>query len=180
MVVPDKSKLCTVDEFEELLGRPENDDRYFELINGESVEKAPTQKHGVITVNIATDMRIWVRRTGKGRVAAEVRHRVPGDQYNTRQPHIAYYADASSPSIDRGAVPQLPDLAIEIKSPDDSYKKLREKADCYLANGAKAVWLIYPEKWMVEVLTADDFQIYKSGELLPGFTTMKVDGIFAD
>jgi Uma2 family endonuclease len=185
MVVPDKSKLYTVDEFEEFLNRPENDDRYFELVNGEIVEKVPTQKHGVISVNVTTDVRIWVRKTGKGRVASEVRHRVLGDQYNARQPDIAYYLDASSPSIDRGAVPQLPDLAIEIKSPDDSYKKLREKADYYLANGTKVVWLIYPEKQMVEVLTPDDFQIFRSGEIvdggdiLPGFT-MKVDDIFAD
>jgi Uma2 family endonuclease len=185
MVVPDKSKLYTVDEFETYTQRPENQDRYFELINGEIVEKVPTQKHGVISVNVTTDMRNWVKRTGKGRVASEVRHRIGDDPHNSRQPDISYYADASNPSIDRGAVPELPDLAIEIKSPDDSYKKLREKADYYLANGTKVVWLIYPEKQMVEVLTQDDFQILRAGEtldggdLLPGFT-MKVDDIFED
>jgi Uma2 family endonuclease len=184
MVVPDKSKLYTVDEFEQFITNPENDERYFELINGEIVEKVPTQKHGVVSVNITTDMRIWVRKTGKGRVASEVRHRVAGDPYNSRQPDISYYADASSPSIDRGAVPQLPDLAIEIKSPDDSYKKLREKADYYLEHGTKVVWLIYPEKQWVEILTPDDFHIARAGEvldggdLLPGFS-LKVDDIFA-
>jgi Uma2 family endonuclease len=185
MVVPDKSKLHTVDEFETYIARPENSDRYFELINGEIVEKVPTERHGHVSVNITTDVRIWIRKTGKGRIVVEVRHQNPDDRYNARQPDISYYADASRPIVEKGAVPQLPDLAIEIKSPDDTYKKLREKADYYLANGTKVVWLIYPDKQMVEVLTQDDFQILRAGEtldggdLLPGFT-MKVDDIFAD
>jgi Uma2 family endonuclease len=185
MVVPDKSKIYTVDEFEEFLIRPENSDRYLELINGEIAEKVPTERHGVISVNITTDIRLWTKKSGRGRVVVEVRHQYPSDKYNSRQPDISYYADASRPVVEKGAVKQMPDLAIEIKSPDDSYKKLREKADYYLANGTKVVWLIYPEKQMVEALTPDDFQIYRSGEmldggeLLPGFT-IKVDDIFAD
>lgn len=185
MVIPDKSKLYTVDEFEEFIARPQNSDRYFELINGEIVEKLPTERHGYISVNITTELRLWVKKTGKGRVVVEVRHQNPADTHNARQPDISYYADTSRPIVEKGAVHQMPDLAIEIKSPDDSYKKLRAKADYYLANGAKAVWLIYLEKRMVEVLTPDDFQFVRAGEildggdLLPGFS-MKVDDIFAD
>jgi len=184
MVVPDKSKLYTVDEFEQFIARPENSDRYFELINGEIVEKVPTELHGYISVNVTTELRIWIKKTGKGRVVVEVRHQNPGDRYNARQPDISYYADASRPIVEKGAVYQMPDLAIEIKSPDDSYKKLREKADYYLEHGTKVVWLIYPEKRWVEVLTLADFHIARAGEildggdLLPGFS-MKVDDIFA-
>jgi Uma2 family endonuclease len=56
MVVP-QEKLYTVDEFETFIARPEHADRLFELINGEIVEKMPTQRHGVVTVNISAELK---------------------------------------------------------------------------------------------------------------------------
>jgi Uma2 family endonuclease len=80
----------------------------------------------------------------------------------------------------------MPDLAVEIKSPDDTVKELREKAAYYLANGARLVWLIYPAKHMVEVYTPDgDVEILVEGDLLtggdvlPGFS-LPVAEVFAD
>jgi len=37
-------KLYTFDEFEAYMSQPQNTDRLFELINGEIVEKVPTQE----------------------------------------------------------------------------------------------------------------------------------------
>lgn len=77
-----------------------------------------------------------------------------------------------------------PDLAVEVKSPDDSLKKMTEKAAYYLANGVRMVWLIYPKMKLVEVLTPDDRQLLNEndtldgGSVLPGFT-MAVRDIFA-
>lgn len=71
----------------------------------------------------------------------------------------------------------MPDLAIEVQSPDDSIKAMREKAIYYLANGAQLVWLIYPRKRFIEVYYANgEIDIFREGEtlsgeaLLPGFT----------
>ncbi len=171
-----QTKLYTVAEFEHFMALPENHDRHYELIHGEIVEKTmPTELHGVIVGRILGELYIHLKAYPGGRVGAEIRNRMPGDDHNSRQPDISYYADASRPIVKQGAVPQMPDLAIEVKSPDDTYKEMREKADYYLSNGTRMVWLIYPEKHLVEVHTPDDFSILDDadtldgGDVLPGF-----------
>ncbi|MCA0457801.1 MAG: Uma2 family endonuclease [Chloroflexi bacterium] len=176
-------KLYTFDEFEAYMSQPQNTDRLFELINGEIVEKVPTQEHGVIMVNIAADFKMYSRQNNFGRVGAEVLHRMTTDNYNGRQPDVSFYIDTTEPISKKGAVPRMPDVAVEIQSPRDSIKKLREKADYMLANGTRMVWLVYPAKQLIEVVTLDDVEFYTmddtiSGEpVLPGFT-MKVRDVF--
>jgi Uma2 family endonuclease len=182
MVIQDKS--YPLDEFEDFIALPENRDRLFELINGEIVEKMPTQQHGIITLNIGGEVRTHVKQNNLGRVGVEVRHQMPGDKFNSRLPDISFYADTTTPVVERGAMLRMPDLAIEIKSPDDSLKEMAEKAAYYLANGSRVVWLVYPEQRLVEVLTSDDRQLLTEtdtldgGSVLPGFQ-MAVRDIFA-
>jgi Uma2 family endonuclease len=40
---------------------------------------------------------------------------------------------------------QSPELCIEVVSPSNSRKELREKIDAYLAAGAQEVWIVYPQ-----------------------------------
>jgi Uma2 family endonuclease len=184
-MVLEGQKLYTVDEFEKLIVETEHQDRLLELINGEIVEKMPTEEHSLIVGNIYITLRIFVDKNGLGRVAFEVRRKMPGDEHNARLPDVEFTCkERLLPIVKKGAIPQMPDLAVEVKSPDDSYQKLRDKAAYYLANGTQVVWLVYPEKHMVEIQTLNDFdykvagQILDGGDLLPGFT-MNVDDIFA-
>lgn len=177
-------RLYTVDEFETFLAQSENADRAFELVHGELVEKAmPTEEHGLIVANLLAALWIFVKQVGMGRVGAEIRNRLPGDDHNARQPDISYFADASRPIVERGAVPRLPDLVVEVKSPDDTYRLMREKADFYLANGSRLVWLVYPEKHLVEAHTPAGFDLFGEGDtltggaVLPGFA-LAVQDIF--
>lgn len=171
-----EKQLMTADEFEEWTERPENRDRLFELIHGEIVEKVPTEEHGYIILKLGSRIVAYIEMRGIGRVVSDARHRLPGEDYNARQPDISYYADATRPIVRRGSVYQTPDLAIEIKSPTDTNKLLREKANYYLATGASAVWLVFPEKRLIEVHTPDDYETLTEadtldgGDVLPGFT----------
>lgn len=160
--------LRTVEEFEQFADLPENRDRLLELIHGEIVEKVPTEEHGVIAATIARLLGNYVAPRKLGRVGVEVRHRKPSDKYNTRMPDVSFRR-TSEPVVKKGAVMQMPDLAVEIQSPDDKDRELREKAHYYLQNGSHRVWLIYPEKQTVEVCVLDD-----SGEM--DVTTVKKDG----
>lgn len=178
-------RLYTVDAFEHFLALPENRDRRFELINGEIVEKMPTEEHGIIVLWIGSRLLIFVDLNKLGRVGVEIRHRNPNDGYNDRLPDISFIADTTSPVVRQGAMERFPDLAVEVKSPDDSYREMRDKADYYLANGVRLVWLVYPEKRIVEaylgsgeiqILTAED--TLDGGDVLPGFS-MAVTEIFA-
>ena len=179
-----QERLYTVEEFERLLEQPENRERLLELINGEIVEKMPTEEHGEIAALIAAALVAFVYPRKLGRVGVEVRHRIPRDQHNSRLPDLSFIS-GKRPRVEVGSVPQMPDLAVEIKSPDNSLKKMRERADYYLLNGARLVWLVDPLKHFVIVLTADEEQILlendtlDGGDVLPGFS-LPLKDIFAD
>ena len=182
---PAKTEHYTVDEFERFLHMPENLDRLFELINGEIVEKMPTEEHGLVATNLVIAMGSFVKAHKLGRVGVEVRHRLPKDNHNSRMPDVSF-TSARRPLVKQGSVPQMPDLAIEIQSPDDTIKKMREKATYYLENGARLVWLIYPRKRLIEVYSLDidveillESDLLTGGEVLPDFSMPVVD-VFAD
>ncbi len=83
-------------------------------------------------------------------------------------------------------MPQMPDLCVEVQSPDDTPKAMRDKAAYYLANGTRLMWLVYPQKRLVEALYPDgESDIFAEGEtasggdLLPGFG-LAVHAIFEE
>jgi Uma2 family endonuclease len=172
--VPDRVK---VDVFEVFLTRPENRGRQFELIDGAIVEKMPTEEHGVIAGNFYAALRDFVRPRGLGRVLVEARYQVEGDPVNVRQPDVSFTrTERLQPLVTRGASPTLPDIAVEVQSPDDSLASLREKAAYLTSHGVALVWIALPRKRLVEVcradgsvdiLTADD--TLEAGDVLPGF-----------
>jgi Uma2 family endonuclease len=178
-------KPIAVAEFDKFLRAPENRDKHFQLINGEIVEKVFTQKHGIIAVNIASEIKAYLRDHKIGRVAVEVRYRPADDDANELLPDVSFTRDLDRPVTEVGAVPYMPDLAVDIKSPDDTYKAMREKARYYLAKGTQLVWLVFPEKLIVEVYSLDDEGIFSErdtltgGKVLPGFSLL-VAQIFAD
>lgn len=178
-----QQRLYSVTEFEQLIARPDHEDRLFELIDGEIVEKAPTREHGIIAGNIITDFNIYLRQNPIGRAAVEARHRPIDDERNDRLPDVSFVSDVSRPVEREGAALYMPDLAVEIQSPKDSLLKMLKKAEFYLAHGTKMVWLVYPAKRLVEVLTPDDRFILgeqetlSGGDVLPGFS-MPVSAVF--
>ena len=171
-------KLYTFDEFEAFIKRPENIARHFELIHGEIVEKAmPTEEHGIIIHTLSSEIYIFLKANPIARAEIEVRYKMPNDDHNGRQPDLSVMVDTKTPIVRKGAVPRMPDLAVEVKSPDDKFKVMREKAEYYLANGTRIVWLIYPHERLVEVFRPNvDSEILNEthelngGDVLPGFT----------
>ncbi len=68
-----------------------------------------------------------------------------------------------------------PDIAIEIVSPYDTAKHLKQKVDAYLQAGSKSVWVVYPDAKSVEVYSGDSMREFKADQniediLLPGFS----------
>jgi Uma2 family endonuclease len=179
-----EQRVYTLEEFERIAEAPENADRLLELINGEIVEKVPTEKHGMIAGNMFGPLWNFVQQHKSGRIVMEVRYRSPDDQRNARIPDIAF-SSARRPVVERGSVPEMPDLAVEVKSPDDTVKELREKARYFLMNGTRMVWLVYPGKRIIEVYTPDNEYILdetdtlSGGDVLPGFT-LPVRDVFID
>lgn len=185
------TRFTNLDEFEALLSQPGQADRLLELIDGEVVEKVPTEEHGLIATNISGELRAFVRARGLGRVTIEVRHQIPRENQDPKRPRslipdVAFTSrERALPLVSAGAVPQLPDLAVEIQSPDQSDWMMSDKAGYYLTNGSRMVWLIYPDRQLVEVLTPTTRHLLTGtdtidgGEVLPGFQLL-VTEMFAE
>jgi Uma2 family endonuclease len=184
---PEAKVLYTVEEFEQIADSPENVDRLLELIEGEIVEKMPTEEHSEIAGNILVALKVFTKPQRLGRTVMEVRYRVPGDTRNARIPDVAFtLAKNTKPVVTKGSVTQLPDIAVEVKSPDQNMEELRKKAEYFLTHGVKIVWLINPKPQIVEVCTlAEDGTMLTrtlaidgtldGGDVLPGFTLSMKD-----
>jgi len=160
-----------VEAFEVFLDQ--HPDRLFELIHGEIVEKVPTEQHGHIALNIGTEIRIYLKQNPIGIAGVEIRHRNPSDSYNDRLPDVSFRKVDSDNIVTKGAVPTMPDLAIEIKSPTDTITLMRAKAQYYLDNGTTLIWLVYPDKQLVEVYRKDaDIDILTIDDTLYGYDVL--------
>jgi Uma2 family endonuclease len=166
----------TVTQFEQFLAQSARDGRLYELIDGRITEKVPTREHGIIAANFVTELNLWQRLHGPvGYVAVEARHRPPGDPYNDRLPDVSLVLGFDHPVETQGPALYMPDVCIEIQSPDNTPRQMADKAEFYLAHGTQLVWLVYPAPRMIEALTATDRYfvqadaVLEGGDLLPGF-----------
>lgn len=170
-----RDRYMTADRFMEYIQQPENADRLLELIDGEIIEKVPTEEHGIIVGNILSPLRAFAKQHKLGRVTTEGLHKLPDDDQNAVLPDVSFRRNLSSPPVRRGAVPAMPDLAVEIQSPSQSEAFMVEKANYYLANGTRMVWLVFPTKRVVEVHRPGQIEIFTEadtldgGDVLPGF-----------
>lgn len=163
-------------EFEAFLALPENRERLFELVEGEIVEKMPTQLHAWIAAVLTQALMNFLRVNPIGWILIEARYGLPDDKENDLIPDLSFVRKERGPLVERGAAPYMPDLAVEVQSPDDSLLKMADKAAYYLARGTRMVWLIYTHKQIVEVLTPDARELLNidetltGGDVLPGFS----------
>jgi Uma2 family endonuclease len=185
---PVLSKSRDIDEFERFLAQPENADRRFELIDGVIVERTmPGYRHQKISKWLFLFLHRFVEEHDLGEVLYEVRYRAnPEDKHNDRIPDINFTVKSRIPQMTDVAVPQIPDLCVEIQSVGDSPRDMRDKAAYYLANGAQQVWLIFTRKPLIEVMYPNgesDFyypgDVLLGGALLPGFEA-QVNDIFGN
>ena len=175
MMFEAQTKPITAEAFIAFILQPENEGRRFELIDGEIVEKMPTQLHALIATLFIFRLSLYFQANPIGWVFTELRIKLPNDDLNDTIPDVSVVLKEGREFNPNEPLAFMPDLAIEIKSPDDSLIKMRKKANYYLENGTKIVWLVDTQRQKVEVYTVDDTEILGSndtlegGELLPDF-----------
>jgi Uma2 family endonuclease len=175
MVVPDRKRLVTGHEFQAFIDRPENAERLFELINGEIVEKVPKQLHALIAALFASAFVTYFREHPIGWVFVEARVKLPDSTINDLIPDVAAALEEGRTLQEDEPLTYMPEIVVEIQSPDQSDKFMIDKANIYLANGARVVIIVYASKRLIEVLRPDDrkllieTQTLELGDVLPGF-----------
>jgi Uma2 family endonuclease len=169
-----RSKV-TVKDFEAFTELSENENRSFELIHGEIVEKMPTAYHGLIVHLLGGYIFMYLQQNPIGWAMVETKCALPDDEENAYQPDLCFVRETAERKFEKvKALPYIPDLTVEVLSPKQSPRLMLDKALYYLANGGQMVWLVYPEKQIVEVITQGERQILtiedtlEGGDVLPG------------
>lgn len=178
-----QEKRYTLAEFHAFAERSENKNRLFELINGEIVEKVASFTPSRIALRIGYLLATYLDQHDIGYVTGADGSYILSPGYEV-MPDVGYISKERLPREPEREVEGPPDLAVEVKSPTDSKRELRQKAEVYLRFGTKMVWLVFLEDQRVEVYVPDDdvreFDIngvLDGGEVLPGFT-LSVSEIF--
>ncbi|MBN8634483.1 MAG: Uma2 family endonuclease [Anaerolineae bacterium] len=180
-----QEKRYTSEEFHAFIGRPENRDRLFELIDGVIIQKMASFTPSQIAMRIGRYLGIFVDEHNLGYVTGADGTYILAPGFELI-PDAAFISKVRLPVIPEREVEGPPDLAVEVKSPTDSKRELRRKAEDYLRFGTKMVWLVFPDEQRIEVYVQDqdvlDVEIdgvLDGGNVLPGFTLL-VRKIFPD
>jgi Uma2 family endonuclease len=168
-------KIYSYAEYVAFQALPEHAERLFELIDGEIVEKLASFTPSKLAARIAYYLTGHVIERDIGDITVADGGYMMDDN-NTFIPDVAYISKERLPQEPEREAPVPPDLAVEVKSPTDSKRAMRRKAEKYLAFGTKIVWLFFPDEESVEVYVADeDVQsvgidgMLDGGDVLPGF-----------
>ncbi|MEO8890988.1 MAG: Uma2 family endonuclease [Coleofasciculaceae cyanobacterium] len=160
---------------EEFLALPDGD-LYYEFVDGQAVPKvSPKFFHSSLQGALYRLIGTWCR--GRGRIVLEwaILLKRKGKDWAS-VPDLTYISYERLPKSWRRneACPAIPELAIEIISPDQSMKEFEEKAKDYLVAGVPRVWVIDPELILIRSFFPDgSSQVYTdrmaiADELLPG------------
>ena len=165
--------LLTIDDFELL---PDEQVKDHELVEGELVDvSGNTWGHIKVRGRLTRLLERIVLERGLGEVIAEQEYDFGG---NAHGPDLTFVSSAKVSLLDAAKRVQrfVPDLAIEIVSQNDTFQRLLEKKDRYLACGTREVWIIEPKSAEVFIYSERGARILKGNDvietaLIPGFST---------
>ena len=134
--------LLTLEQFDQL---PEEEGVRYELDEGELIVMPTARpRHNLVRDNIADPLRRFVRERGLGEVFRETD--VQLSPQTVRIPDAAFVTADRMKQLDLDRrIAEAPALVIEVVSPTDFAAALVGKVNQYLAAGAQAVWVVYPE-----------------------------------
>ncbi|MYD11667.1 MAG: Uma2 family endonuclease [Chloroflexi bacterium] len=147
-----------IDDVWEIVHRPENDNRRFELLDGKLVEfPLAGFQHGVLAGEMCFHIYEANKRASLGLATARCGYHPPDDRWTVLGPSAAFTRKERVPyPLAKKYAARMPDLAVEIASFCNPYDWVREKLPKYLLNGTQLVWIVIPDRKGVEVCRLDD------------------------
>ncbi|MBC8109102.1 MAG: Uma2 family endonuclease [Anaerolineae bacterium] len=144
-----KTKSITADELLAMgdIGR-------CELIYGELVMMSPAGvPHGIVAMRFGRFLSEFVDQHDLGIVlAAETGFKIESNPDLVRAPDASFVRkDRLIVPLPKGFFEGVPDLAVEVASPDDSRREVSEKVNMWLAHGTQTVWVADPQTMTVVV-----------------------------
>jgi Uma2 family endonuclease len=167
---------------DELLMRLDHDQ--YELVNGELVEKNMGWQSSRIGAKLMIILGAYVEQHGLGWVNGPdasyqcFEDALPDDPDRIRKPDVSFISLDRLPPEDEpvGYCEIVPDLAVEVVSPNDMVYELSEKVEEYLKAGVKLIWIVVPKTKTVRIYRANgsidelhETQELSGEEVVPGF-----------
>jgi len=148
---------------DDLLTLPMGTGQRYELIDGELLTMAPAgNEHGFVADVISGEVYVYLKsnKIGIG-FAAETGFYTRGDNKTVRALDYAFVSHAKVPEdgLPKGFSDIVPDLVVEVVSPNDSASYMEQKTLEWLEFGVRLVWVIFPDSQRVH--------IYQQGERNP-------------
>ncbi len=168
---------------EDLLIMP--DGERYELVNGQLQEKAMSGLSSWVGLEVGARLRNFVVEHQLGWVfGSDAGFQCFSDAPDkVRKPDASFVAKHKLPDgpVD-GHLRVIPDLVVEVASPNDSLRDSDRKVEEYLAAGVRSVWLIDPNVRVVQVIRSNgtsqrlrDPDELSEPEILPGFACRVCD-----
>jgi len=149
----------------------------FELVRGELAPMPPPgDNHGIVCANVVHLLKTYTKTHGTGKVTCNdsgiITQRDPD---SVRGVDVAVFLRPDWQAAE-GYTTVPPDLAVEVRSPEQSWTKVVGKVGEYLAMGVRLVWVVDPRRRRVTVFQPEeDPAIFaaenelEGGDVLPGF-----------
>ncbi|HEX8354223.1 MAG TPA: Uma2 family endonuclease [Pyrinomonadaceae bacterium] len=176
------TRLITADELLVMPHRDENgNDCRLELIRGDLKVMSPSKPlHGIVCAHVAAELRDFVGEHDLGVVVGAetgfIVERAPDTVLGVDAAFISHGRLSTVEDLDK-FMPFAPDLAVEVMSPSNTAREMREKVELYFAAGSRAVWVFDPKRRTAavyaspsEVRVLSEQETLEGGEVLPGFT----------
>jgi Uma2 family endonuclease len=165
---------------DDLLRMPDGDQ--YDLVNGALVERTMSLWSSYVAGELFRLLCIYCRENRLGWVLPENTSYCcfPDDPKRVRRPDVSFIGRARlsfEQAQAEGHVSLVPDLAVEVISPNDSYYHVEEKAEEWLTAGVCLLWIINPRACEVQVRRSvgNGIALLKKGdeltgeEVIPGF-----------
>ncbi|MFN8531304.1 MAG: Uma2 family endonuclease [Anaerolineae bacterium] len=159
-----------------------------EYIDGEVVLMSPTKiGHSYLANLLADFLKDYVRPRQLGQVLVEAAFAMvesPDWVTGSRTPDVSFFAAdrwnayvSERPNWQSAVFTLVPDLAVEIVSDNDDFAVVQRKAERYLEDGVRMVWVIEPSLKLIyvyepnrpEILRVRESDLLRGGEVIAGF-----------
>jgi Uma2 family endonuclease len=176
MATAASEKIYTPEDLLRITNRPCPD-----LVDGRLVERP---KVGLRTSSIAATIAALLVTYARAHLPGVVSGADGGFQIFPGHPNRVRFPDAAFTRRDRlagGQPPEghcrvVPELIVEVVSPNDNADKLAAKIADFLAAGVPMIWVVQPAARLVQVIRGDRTSVYLApgeaidgGDVLPGF-----------
>jgi Uma2 family endonuclease len=135
----------------------DDENALYEIIDGQRVELAPMS---ILASQVASEIQIelghYVKRNRLGRVVTETLFKLPLPMDRNRRLDVAFVstatlAQAPQQEGSENAWEVMPDLMVEVISPNDNGEDIIDRVNEYFEAGTKLVWVVYPTSRLIFV-----------------------------